>query len=160
MGQTAGRQPNVIVFFTDQQRWDTTGVHGNPLDLTPNFDRMARRGTHFAHTFTPQPVCGPARSCFQTGQYATQTGCWKNGIPLRPDARTLAHHFNDAGYETGYIGKWHLARRTGRFRRRSAAATAPGSARTPRNGVGCVRRRTVTITTTRASNCPATGWMR
>jgi len=103
------RQPNVIVFFTDQQRWDTTGVGGNPLDLTPNFDRMARRGTHFAHTFTPQPVCGPARSCVQTGQYATQTGCWKNGIPLRPDARTLAHHFNDAGYQTGYIGKWHLA---------------------------------------------------
>ena len=37
------RQPNVIVFFTDQQRWDTTGVHGNPLGLTPNFDRMARQ---------------------------------------------------------------------------------------------------------------------
>lgn len=109
MRHTARRQPNVIVFFTDQQRWDTTGVHGNPLDLTPNFDRMARRGTHFAHTFTPQPVCGPARSCFQTGQYATQTGCWKNGIPLPPDARTLAHHFHDAGYQTGYIGKWHLA---------------------------------------------------
>lgn len=36
--------PNVIVFFTDQQRWDTTGGHDNPLDLTPNFDRMARRG--------------------------------------------------------------------------------------------------------------------
>lgn len=35
------RRPNVIVFFTDQQRWDTTGVHGNPMDLTPNFDRMA-----------------------------------------------------------------------------------------------------------------------
>ena len=39
-------RPNVIVFFTDQQRWDTTGVHGNPLDLTPTFDRMALHGTH------------------------------------------------------------------------------------------------------------------
>jgi len=102
-------RPNVIVFFTDQQRWDTTGLHGNPLNLTPNLDRMARRGTHFSHAFTPQPVCGPARSCFQTGQYATTTGCFKNGIPLPTDARTLAHHFNDAGYRTGYIGKWHLA---------------------------------------------------
>ena len=102
-------QPNVIVFFTDQQRWDTTGLHGNPLNLTPNLDRMARRGTHFSHAFTPQPVCGPARSCFQTGQYATTTGCFKNGIPLPTDARTLAHHFNNAGYRTGYIGKWHLA---------------------------------------------------
>jgi hypothetical protein len=44
-------KPKVIVFFTDQQRWDTTGVHGNPLDLTPNFDRMARSGTmHLSET--------------------------------------------------------------------------------------------------------------
>jgi arylsulfatase A-like enzyme len=103
------RRPNVVVFFTDQQRWDTTGVHGCPLDLTPNFDRLATRGTHLAHSFTCQPVCGPARSCLQTGRYATHTGCFRNGIPLPPDARTLAHHFSDAGYRTGYIGKWHLA---------------------------------------------------
>ena len=101
---------NVVVFFTDQQRWDTTGVHGNPLDLTPNFDRMARQGTHLAQSFTCQPVCGPARSCLQTGRYATATGCFRNGIGLPPDAKTLADHFNAAGYETGYIGKWHLAR--------------------------------------------------
>lgn len=102
-------RPNVIVFFTDQQRWDTTGVHGNPLGLTPNFDRMAREGTHLFHSFTCQPVCGPARSCLQTGRYATQTGCYRNNIPLPQDARTLAHYFKEAGYDTGYIGKWHLA---------------------------------------------------
>ena len=101
-------QPNVIVFFTDQQRWDTTGVHGNPLDLTPNFDRMARRGTHLHRSFTCQPVCGPARSCLQTGLYATETGCYRNGIPLPSDLKTLAHHFRDNGYSTSYIGKWHL----------------------------------------------------
>jgi arylsulfatase A-like enzyme len=102
------RRPNVIVFFTDQQRWDTTGVHGNPMDLTPNFDAMALRGTHIANSITCQPVCGPARSCLQTGLYATTTGCFKNSIPLPDDSRTLAHHFKDAGYKTGYIGKWHL----------------------------------------------------
>ncbi|WJH34455.1 sulfatase-like hydrolase/transferase [Paenibacillus sp. CC-CFT747] len=102
-------QPNVIVFFTDQQRWDTTGVHGNPLGLTPTFDRMAREGTHLYHTFTCQPVCGPARSCLQTGMYATTTGCFKNGIPLPRERRTLAHYFKQAGYATGYIGKWHLS---------------------------------------------------
>ncbi len=101
--------PNVIVFFTDQQRWDSTGVHGNPLDLTPNFDRMAQHGTHVYNSFTVQPVCGPARSCLQTGLYATQTGSFRNGIPLSPDLPTLAHYFKDAGYTTGYIGKWHLA---------------------------------------------------
>ncbi len=104
-----GRRPNVIVFFTDQQRWDTTGLHGNPMDLTPNFDAMARRGTHIANSITCQPVCGPARSCFQTGLYATTTGCFKNSIPLPTDVKTLAHHFTEAGYKTGYIGKWHLA---------------------------------------------------
>ncbi|MGG1515394.1 sulfatase-like hydrolase/transferase [Paenibacillus oryzisoli] len=103
------KRPNVIVFFTDQQRWDTSGLHGNPMGLMPNFDRMALQGAHFTHSFTCQPVCGPARSCLQTGKYATTTGCYVNGIPLPEDARTLAHHFNEAGYHTGYIGKWHLA---------------------------------------------------
>jgi len=102
------KKPNVLVFFTDQQRWDTTGVHGNPLGLTPNFDRTALRGTHLYNAFTPQPVCAPARSCFQTGQYATTTGVWRNLLAIRENAVTLATCFNEAGYDTGYIGKWHL----------------------------------------------------
>ncbi len=101
--------PNVVVFFTDQQRWDTTGVHGNPLELTPHFDRMALEGTHVRYAFTPQPVCGPARACLQTGLYATRVGCFRNGIALPAGAMTLAHHFSAAGYRTAYIGKWHLA---------------------------------------------------
>jgi len=102
-------RPNVVVFFTDQQRWDSTGLGGNPLDLTPNFDRAARAGTHVARSFTCQPVCAPARSSLQTGLYATNTGVWRNGFALDPSLPTLATHFNDAGYATGYIGKWHLA---------------------------------------------------
>ena len=113
MTTTPTDRPNVIVFFTDQQRWDCSSLHGNPLDLMPHFDRMAIRGTHLAHCFTPQPVCGPARACLQTGQYATTNGCFRNNIPLSPDCRTLAHHFRDGGYHTGYIGKWHLATGTG-----------------------------------------------
>ncbi|GAA4431894.1 sulfatase [Georgenia halophila] len=102
-------RPNVIVVFTDQQRWDSTGVHGNPLDLTPTFDRVARSGTHAVQAVTPQPVCAPARAAIQTGQYPTTTGCFRNGIPLPEDCRTLADHFGGAGYATGYIGKWHLS---------------------------------------------------
>lgn len=107
--QARQEKPNVIVFFTDQQRWDTTGSHGNPLGLTPNFDRTALTGTHLHHAFTVQPVCGPSRACLQTGMYATQNGCYRNAIPLQPATRTLAHSFKDAGYRTSYIGKWHLA---------------------------------------------------
>ncbi|MFC4402730.1 sulfatase-like hydrolase/transferase [Gracilibacillus xinjiangensis] len=106
---TVNQSPNVIVVFTDQQRWDTTGVHGNPLDLTPNFDQMAGEGTHLYNAFTCQPVCAPARSCFQTGKFATETGCYRNSVPLPDDEKTLAHYFKENGYYTGYIGKWHLA---------------------------------------------------
>jgi len=102
-------KPNVIVFFTDQQRWDSVGVHGNPLDLTPNFDRYCKTGTHLFNHFTCQPVCGPARACLQTGLHATENGCYRNGIPLEAGQKTLAGYFNEAGYETGYIGKWHLS---------------------------------------------------
>ncbi len=102
-------RPNVIVFFTDQQRWDTVGLHGNPLDLTPNLDRAAQDGTDLFNSFTPQPLCGPARSCLQTGLYATTTGCYRNDIPLPQEATTLAHRFRIADYDTAYIGKWHLA---------------------------------------------------
>src|SRR5512140_1776408 len=103
MANRTGR-PNVVVFFTDQQRWDSAGVHGNPLELTPNFDRMAQRGTHLYHTFTCQPVCGPARACLQTGLYGTATTCWHNGIRLPANLKTLAHCFREGGYKTGYIG--------------------------------------------------------
>jgi arylsulfatase A-like enzyme len=104
----AERKPNVIVFFTDQQRWDTTGVHGNPLGLTPNFDRMARSGTDVHYAFTAQPVCAPSRSTVMTGRYATNTGVFRNGIVLDPQMETLATCFRAGGYTTGYIGKWHL----------------------------------------------------
>lgn len=109
------KRPNVIVFFTDQQRWDTSGLHGNPLQLMPNFDRMAMEGTHFYNTFTCQPVCGPARSCLQTGRFATETGVYKNGLPLDPSDVTLAKLFNEAGYKTAYVGKWHLSGVKGHF---------------------------------------------
>jgi len=102
-------KPNLVVFFTDQQRWDTLGVHGNPMGLTPNLDRFATRNTFYENAFTCQPVCGPARSCIQTGKYATRTGVYKNELPLKPDENTLGTVFSDAGYQTGYIGKWHLA---------------------------------------------------
>jgi len=101
--------PNIVFLFSDQQRWDTLGCYGQPLDITPNLDRLAREGVLFENVFTCQPVCGPARSCLMTGKYATETGCFQNGISLPRTERTLANHLSGAGYEVGYIGKWHLA---------------------------------------------------
>lgn len=101
--------PNVLVLLTDQQRWDTAGIHGNPLGLTPNLDAMAAEGVHVRNSFTCQPVCAPSRSTLQTGRYPTSTGVFRNGIPLPSDADTLARRFGAAGYQTAYVGKWHLA---------------------------------------------------
>ena len=103
-------RPNVLVVFTDQQRWDTVGAYGmSPMGLTPNADAMARRGVLFEGAFTCQPVCGPARASLQTGLYATAHTLWRNGLPLPQEQRTLAHYFKGGGYRVGYIGKWHLA---------------------------------------------------
>ena len=103
------KKPNVIFFFSDQQRYDTAGCYGQKLNITPNLDKLADEGVKYEYAFTCQPVCGPARACLQTGVYATENGCFRNDIALPSDTKTIAHYFNAAGYDTAYIGKWHLA---------------------------------------------------
>lgn len=98
------KRKNIIFYFSDQQRWDTVNE-----TVTPNLMQLAKEGTLFENNFTCQPVCGPARACLQTGVYATQCGCYWNGIPLPESITPLAHYFNEAGYDTAYVGKWHLA---------------------------------------------------
>ena len=100
---------NIIFYFTDQQRWDTCGCFGQPLDITPNLDQLAREGVRFDNAFSPQPVCGPCRALFQTGKWPTETGCFRNNIMLPANVKTLGSYIEEAGYETAYIGKWHLA---------------------------------------------------
>lgn len=95
---------NIIFYFSDQQRWDTVNE-----TVMPNLVELAQDGIQYESNFTCQPVCGPARACLQTGVYATQCGCYWNGIALPDDIKPLASYFNEAGYETAYIGKWHLA---------------------------------------------------
>ena len=97
-------KPNIIFYFSDQQRFDTLTP-----DLMPNLWALSEEGTRYTNSYTCQPVCGPARACLQTGKYATQCECFKNGIALPETEKTLAHYFNENGYDTAYIGKWHLA---------------------------------------------------
>ena len=100
---------NIIFYFSDQQRWDTCGCYGQPLNITPNLDALAKEGVKFENAFSPQPVCGPCRALFQTGRYATETGCFRNNLMLPSGIKTLGNYIEEAGYETAYIGKWHLA---------------------------------------------------
>lgn len=106
---TIEKQPNIVFFFTDQQRWDVCGCYGQELPITPNLDRMATEGVKFGNAFTCQPVCGPARACIQTGKYATEVRAHTNHRMLPIDEKTIAKWLSGTGYEVGYIGKWHLA---------------------------------------------------
>ncbi len=86
------------------------GCYGQRLPVSPNLDRLAAEGTRFEYAFTCQPVCGPARACLQSGQYATQVDCHRNRRILPEGLEdALARQFNRAGYQTAYVGKWHLA---------------------------------------------------
>ncbi len=106
--------PNVLVVLSDQQRPDSCGVFGQRLAVTPRLDALAAHGVAFDEAFTVQPVCGPARAVLQTGTYPTTTGCWRNGIALPPGTETLADRMHGLGYQTGYVGKWHLASNRGK----------------------------------------------
>jgi uncharacterized sulfatase len=115
-------QSNIIFLLSDQQRWDTCGCYrsepilrsdpehgGKPANITPNLDRMAADGVRFELAFTCQPVCGPARAALQTGKYPEGVGCPTNHRRLPPGETTIADLMSGVGYETAYIGKWHLA---------------------------------------------------
>jgi arylsulfatase A-like enzyme len=106
----AKKQPNIVIYHSDQFRWDFVGANGlNSSTHTPNLDALAASGTNFTCAVTNQPVCAPSRSVLITGRYATETGVWRNGEGLRQDLPTLATELRKAGYTANYIGKWHMA---------------------------------------------------
>ncbi len=101
------QRPNVLVLYTDQQRWDALGAAGNPDILTPNLDRLATSGTMFSHHFVQNPVCMPSRASFLSGRYPATLGITHMGVPLPEDVRLLPHYLGQYGYRTANIGKLH-----------------------------------------------------
>ena len=102
------RRPNVVYILTDQWRAKATGYNGDPNALTPNIDRLAAESLNFANAIATSPVCTPARAALLTGRYPTTTGMFMNDVPLSPDEESMGKSFKEAGYETAYIGKWHV----------------------------------------------------
>jgi arylsulfatase A-like enzyme len=102
--------PNLVFVFADQWRAQATGYGGNRDVLTPNLDRLAQEAVNFSNAVSCCPVCSPHRAGLLTGQYPLTHGVFLNDAPLTDnDTRSsLAHVFADAGYRTGFIGKWHL----------------------------------------------------
>ena len=101
-------RPNILIIYADQMRYDAMGCAGNPVIQTPNIDRLSREGVHFEEAYTSYPICCPFRASVLTGKYAQNHGMIQNHFPLRGGQGFLAEYLKDAGYQTGYIGKWHL----------------------------------------------------
>ena len=101
-------QPNLLIIHTDQQSSWTLSAYGGTLIETPNIDRIGREGAIFTSFFTNSAICTPSRGCFVTGRYPHSHGAYTNNIPLNRDEITFARALLDAGYDTGYAGKWHL----------------------------------------------------
>jgi len=102
------RQPNFLVVVTDDQRRDAIGFAGHPLLETPNMDELARAGVWFEHAYVTTPICAASRASFLTGQWERAHG-FTFGAPAL-DAETIAGTYpsvlRDAGYRTGFVGKF------------------------------------------------------
>lgn len=108
---------NVLMLYTDQQRWDALGAAGNPHILTPNLDRLASRGALFENAFCNNPVCMPSRQSMLSGQYPSTLGCTTNGIEMDEGVWTLPRILKAYGYHTASIGKLHFKNHANRDHR-------------------------------------------
>jgi len=102
------KRPNILIIYPDQMRADAMGCAGNACIKTPNLDRMALEGARFENAFTSFPLCSPFRASLFTGKYAHSNGQCANHFPIPLGQDFLPGILRDAGYRTGYIGKWHL----------------------------------------------------
>lgn len=105
---TSPTRPNILVLLCDQLRRHALGVHGDPDARTPHLNAFAQRGVRFSNACATYPICVPFRFTMMTGEYAHARKVPGIEYAMSPAERTLADEFNDAGYETVYIGKWHL----------------------------------------------------
>jgi len=102
------RKPNVVFVFGDQWRGQATGYAGDPNVRTPVLDRLAGQSVNFTNAIAGCPVCSPYRGSLITGQQPLTHGVFLNDVPLNQDGPSIADCFAAAGYDTAYIGKWHL----------------------------------------------------
>lgn len=107
---TTQSKPNIVFILVDDLRWDALSCMGSPVAKTPNIDRIAKEGALFKNFFVSIPLCSPSRSSFLTGQYAHRTGVIDNAnhAELSHKLITFPKLLRDGGYESAYVGKWHM----------------------------------------------------
>jgi N-acetylglucosamine-6-sulfatase len=107
LGADPTTRPNIIFILIDDLRWDEVDYL---FVKTPNIERIAREGVRFRNAFVTTPLCSPSRASYLTGQYAHKHGITDNTdhSPRSHDLVTFLRLLHDAGYETAFLGKWHM----------------------------------------------------
>ena len=106
----SAQQPNIIFVLTDDQRYDEVGFLNSILE-TPHMNALAERGVHFANSFVTTSLCSPSRASILTGQMMHNHGVIDNNRPLPDGLELFPEHLQNAGYQTAFIGKWHMGGR-------------------------------------------------
>ncbi len=128
---------NILYVFADQWRKTALGFEGEPVQ-TPNMDRFAAEGLVFDQAISSYPLCSPHRAALLTGKYPYACGMWTNCkigldevVCLKPQELTFGEVFQEHGYQTAYIGKWHLDASEQNFRKAPASTAREWDAYTP-----------------------------
>tara|TARA_R110002033_G_scaffold44180_1_gene86735 strand:- start:3992 stop:5446 length:1455 start_codon:yes stop_codon:yes gene_type:complete len=101
--------PNLVIVLSDQHSYDMLGAYGNKQIITPNLDKLASEGILLNNAFSNQPVCTPFRGMLMSGMQPLKNGAFVNDVPLLPNkTKLLGQILKEQGYQTAYIGKWHL----------------------------------------------------
>lgn len=99
---------NIIFILTDDHRYDAMSFMGHPFVETPSLDALAREGVHFKNAFVTTSLCSPSRASILTGQYMHNHGIVDNGNPIRKTPSFFSEYLQETGYETAFVGKWHM----------------------------------------------------
>jgi N-acetylglucosamine-6-sulfatase len=106
-----GAQPrNLVVVLVDDHRYDAMGFMGHPFIETPSIDALARGGVHFRNAVVTTALCSPSRASILTGLYAHRHRVVDNNNPVPPELTFFPQYLQAAGYQTAFVGKWHMGR--------------------------------------------------
>ena len=106
--QGAGRRPNIIFILSDDHAYQSISAYGSRLAETPNIDRIAREGAIFTRAMVTNSICGPSRASLLTGKYSHKNGYAFNERKFNTDQPVFPAMLRENGYQTAWIGKWHL----------------------------------------------------
>ena len=108
MSRSVDKRPNLVYVFADQLRYQSCGYAGDVRARTPNIDKFATESLNFSNAVSGSPMCAPYRASLFTGKYASSTGMAINELRMNPNHDCFGHVLHRNGYQTSYIGKWHL----------------------------------------------------